>query len=48
MDLRGVECIDRGGGRFLLVCTERYFLHPVTSFFIGNERRFIDREGRET
>lgn len=38
---------DRGGGRFLLVCTERYFSSPVTSFFIGNERRFIDREGRE-
>ena len=48
MDLRGVGSIDRGGGRFLLVCTERYFLHPVTSFLIGNERRSVDREGRET
>ena len=35
MDLRGVGSIDRGGGRFLLVCTERYFLHPVTSFLSG-------------
>ena len=46
MDLRGVGGADRGNNGIFLVCAEKCFLHPVTSFLVGNERGVVNRKER--